>query len=349
MKLKRLADPQVSPDGAGSLYGHRDRPGGPTRNADLWLVPLAGGEPRRLTDHPKSDTRGRASAPTAGARVPLDAASGASQVCVVEPRGGEPRKLTSLTTDAGGVPGSTRDAARDLRGVPRVRARTTACNKKKAGGGRQALAPRASTTSCSTATGTPGTTAGAATCCRCRSTAAPPRTSRPASATCPPSAWAAPTTTRSRPTASEVVLRAQRRARSRRSPPTPSSSWCRWRAERREDRRPAGYDGGPHTAPTAAPIAFRSQLRAGYESDRWRLMVYDRASGAARSLTEGFDRHVDPFAWSRRTRDALLHRRGRAAAPRLFACPPRAGRSSSVGARAPSATCRSAPDGRRWS
>ena len=30
------------------------------------------------------------------------------------------------------------------------------------------------------------------------------------------------------------------------------------------------------TAPTAACIAFRGQPRAGYEADRWRLMVYDR-------------------------------------------------------------------------
>ena len=59
-----------------------------------------------------------------------------------------------------------------------------------------------------------------------------------------------------------------------------------------------GYDGSPQYSPDGGSIAFRAQLRAGHEADRWRLMVYDRKSGAVRALTEGFDRHVDAFAWS---------------------------------------------------
>ena len=40
-----------------------------------------------------------------------------------------------------------------------------------------------------------------------------------------------------------------------------------------------GDDWGPAYSPDGKSIAYRAQLLAGYESDRWRLMLYDRASG----------------------------------------------------------------------
>ena len=35
--------------------------------------------------------------------------------------------------------------------------------------------------------------------------------------------------------------------------------------------------------------------RAGFESDRWRLMLYDRASKASRELAPGWDRNADAY------------------------------------------------------
>ena len=60
MKLKRLADPSVSPDGKWVAYQATEveLPSG-APNTDVYMAPLAGGEPRRLTSHPKSDTRPR--------------------------------------------------------------------------------------------------------------------------------------------------------------------------------------------------------------------------------------------------------------------------------------------------
>ena len=42
-----------------------------------------------------------------------------------------------------------------------------------------------------------------------------------------------------------------------------------------------GSDDGPAYSPDGKYLAFRSQARAGYESDRFRLMLYDRTGGAA--------------------------------------------------------------------
>jgi dipeptidyl aminopeptidase/acylaminoacyl peptidase len=59
-----------------------------------------------------------------------------------------------------------------------------------------------------------------------------------------------------------------------------------------------GSDSTPVYSPDGKWIAWRMQERAGYESDRFRLVVYDRASGKIDNLTENFDRWVDGVAWS---------------------------------------------------
>src|SRR5713101_6878519 len=53
-----------------------------------------------------------------------------------------------------------------------------------------------------------------------------------------------------------------------------------------------GADNTPLYSPDGKYLAFRSQARPGYEADRWRLMVLDRASGRATNLTESLDRWV---------------------------------------------------------
>jgi len=59
-----------------------------------------------------------------------------------------------------------------------------------------------------------------------------------------------------------------------------------------------GSDGTPMYSPDGKYIAYRSQFRGGYESDRFRLMLYERATGKITDLTPNFDRWVDAMAWS---------------------------------------------------
>ena len=51
-------------------------------------------------------------------------------------------------------------------------------------------------------------------------------------------------------------------------------------------------DSTPLYSPDGKYIAYRAQQRPGYESDRFRLMLYDRKTGEKKSLTEDFDRWV---------------------------------------------------------
>jgi len=59
-----------------------------------------------------------------------------------------------------------------------------------------------------------------------------------------------------------------------------------------------GFDGNPVYSPDGKYIAYHAQLTAGYEADRWRLMLYDRKTNKATDLTEKFDRSVQDLAWS---------------------------------------------------
>ena len=59
-----------------------------------------------------------------------------------------------------------------------------------------------------------------------------------------------------------------------------------------------GSDSTPLYSPDGKWLAWRMQKRAGYESDRFRLVVYDRKSGEIKNLTEDFDQWVETIAWS---------------------------------------------------
>jgi dipeptidyl aminopeptidase/acylaminoacyl peptidase len=60
-----------------------------------------------------------------------------------------------------------------------------------------------------------------------------------------------------------------------------------------------GSDQSPQYSPDGRFIAYRSQQRAGFEADRWRLMLYDRQAGTSRELIKGFDGGVEGFTFSR--------------------------------------------------
>jgi dipeptidyl aminopeptidase/acylaminoacyl peptidase len=59
-----------------------------------------------------------------------------------------------------------------------------------------------------------------------------------------------------------------------------------------------GYDGSPQFSPDGRFIAYRSQATPGFEADRFRLMLYNRETGKAQSITESLDSSVDEFTFA---------------------------------------------------
>jgi len=351
MRLQRLADPQLSPDGRTVAYQATaiDTTAW-TRNTDLWVVPAAGGAPRRLTDDPKSDTRPRWSPD--GRRIAfVSTRDGGAQAWVMDAAGGPARKVTSLPTEAGGVLWIddrtllvTSEVYPDCGPIAPGGAYDAGCNRQRLSAeGKPSSArvydhllfrhwdhwrgPRR------THLLAVDLAAGDA------------RDLTPGEADVPPFNLGGPDDYDVSPDGKEVAY-------ARKDPATEAVSTdaelfvvpVAGGAPVKVSGSP-GYDGAPHYSPDGTMIAFRAQMRAGYESDRWRLMVYERRTRAVRNLTESFDRHVDDVTWSPDSRTLFFTAEDNARAP-IFAVPAAGGPVRTVVGGATFSDLRAAPDGR---
>lgn len=61
----------------------------------------------------------------------------------------------------------------------------------------------------------------------------------------------------------------------------------------------AGGNFNPAYSPDGKYLAWRSQARAGYESDKFRLWLYDRGTKTGKDLLPKFENWVDEFAWGK--------------------------------------------------
>ncbi len=77
-------------------------------------------------------------------------------------------------------------------------------------------------------------------------------------------------------------------------------------------------DSTPLYSPDGKYIAYRAQLRPGYESDRFRLMLYERKTGEKKNLTESFDGWVGTVAWSPFSTRIFIHSRKSRQVSRVF-------------------------------
>jgi dipeptidyl aminopeptidase/acylaminoacyl peptidase len=59
-----------------------------------------------------------------------------------------------------------------------------------------------------------------------------------------------------------------------------------------------GGNFNPAYSPDGIFLAWRSEERAGYESDKFRLFLYDRAAKTQKDLLPDFDNWIDEFVWS---------------------------------------------------
>src|SRR5579863_1296166 len=112
VRMKRVSDPQVSPDGRQVVFVQRETDMEANKGrTSLWLLDLtsAKSEPRRLTTPKGSDSSPRW-APDSHTLYFLSTRTGSSQVWRLALPGGEPQKLTDYPLDVGALKVSPRGA-----------------------------------------------------------------------------------------------------------------------------------------------------------------------------------------------------------------------------------------------
>ena len=110
-----------------------------------------------------------------------------------------------------------------------------------------------------------------------------------------------------------------------------------------------GSDATPLYSPDGKWIAWRSQARAGYESDKEALVLYDRQSGQLHNATASFDRSVESMAWSPDSRAMFFTAEDHGEAP-IYLLPVNAGpgeQPSEVVKQVHASDLAFAPDGKR--
>ena len=68
-----------------------------------------------------------------------------------------------------------------------------------------------------------------------------------------------------------------------------------------------GFDGHPAYSPDGRYIAYHSQATPEYESDLFRLMLYNRANGTSVQLAKSLDLWVDTIVWARDSKKIYFH------------------------------------------
>lgn len=305
LKLKRVSDPQISPDGTRVAFVATDVTlDANTRNNDIWIVPVQGGAPVALAKTAAGEDRPRWSPD--GRRIAfISTQGGASQVWIVDVgangAAGEPKAVTSIATEASGVIWSPNGKWLAFVSDVYPDCATEACNAQKLEAVEKSKVKahlvdgllfrhwtawkndRFSNLFIVPADGS-----------------AKPRNLTPGRFDVPPFSLGSPEGYAFSPDSTEIAFERKTdpvEAISTNSDLFVVSVENPAAAPKQITRNPAA-DGGPLYSPDGRYIAFRAQKRAGFEADRWELMLYERQSGAIRSVTSAFDRQVDGYAWA---------------------------------------------------
>ncbi|HEV2469288.1 MAG TPA: S9 family peptidase [Candidatus Sulfotelmatobacter sp.] len=322
MKLKRVGDPQVSPDGKWVIFSVVDVDlAANTRIPHVWIVPTAGGQEREIIADQDAD-RPRW-APDGKRFAFLSTKEGGSQVWIADFDGAlggvtAVRRLTSIATEAGGETWSPDGAhilfASDVYPECDGQAQAEAdCNAAKLKDSEQSKVKalifthllyrhwdaykEGKRTHLFVTAAPPSLEAGRIERAS-EMIGGPPRDLTPGDYDAPVFSLGGQDDYAFSPDGKEICY-----ASNHDKNPAASTNNDLWivpvtggAAKNITADNPAS-DTSPLYSPDGRYIAYRAQQRPGYESDRFRLMLYDRKTGEKKNLTEELDAWVGTFTW----------------------------------------------------
>jgi len=299
LSIRRVADPQISPDGRWVAYTVSDTDRSANkRTGQIYLVSVSGGDPRQLTSGPQSATSPRWS-PDGRTIAFVRAVDGSPQIWTIDVQGGELKKITSLAAGADGpvwspdgkwiaftsdvypeCPDESCNASRlkqaeDSKVKAKVITRLLYRHWDSWKDGRRTHIFVVS------------------------SSAGPARDLTPGDYDSPPFSLGGPDDYGFSPDSKELAFV---RNTDKLEALSTNGDVFTVPVSGGEPHRLTGdnpaNDLSPQYSPDGRYIAYRAQAQQGFESDRWRLMLYDRKTGQTRSLTDEVDSWVGSFAFA---------------------------------------------------
>jgi dipeptidyl aminopeptidase/acylaminoacyl peptidase len=305
MQMRRLGDIAVSPDGHWVMYGATDVDlAKNTRTSHLWIVPTEGGKAQALTDSSAGESRGRFSPD--GTQILFESAREGGQQIWLAPFNtangtiGDPHKLTSLSTGTDGAMWSP--DSKHILFVSKVYpdCSNDACNQKRDQQQAESMVKARIFTHLLYRHWTEFTGDKRSHLFLVSTDGGAPRDLTPGDLhDVPPFQLEGPVQYGFSPDGKEIAFEDNLDA-----VPAISTNGDIFTlrlddpsAKPVKISTAAGGDHSPAYSPDGKYIAWRSQQRAGYESDRFRLVIYDRQTKQIKEPLPNFDRWVDEFTW----------------------------------------------------
>jgi dipeptidyl aminopeptidase/acylaminoacyl peptidase len=304
MKIHRISEPQLSPDGKLVAFTVQDIdiPNN-TKPKQIWVVPVNGGAPRQITKDGSTNERPRWM-PDAKRIVFVSNRSSSSQVWMMDSDGGNAQQITTLSTEASGVLVS-RDGKQIVftssvypSCATNPAAFDDACNKKRADEEKASKLKVRTYTSLLYRHWTEWQSLRRQHLLTQEVADGKVRDLTPGNRDVPPFSLGGGDDYAISPDSTEFAYVTNTDPVLATSTNSDMFVLPLTGGEPKKISTSAGADNLPVYSPDGKYIAFRSQARAGYESDRWRLAVYERATEKISLLTESLDRSVDSITWT---------------------------------------------------
>ena len=298
LKISRISEPQLSPDGKTVAFTVQtidiDKNAKPKQ---IYVVPISGGSPRLITLQGTDNERPQWSHDSKQIAF-ISNRSGSSQVWIMKSDGSDARQITNLSTEAGGILLSPNDKKILFTSAVYPDCPDDACNKTRIDAEKNNKVLARSYTTLLYRHWTEWESKRRSHLLVADVNGGVAKDLTPGDRDVPPFSLGGPDDYAISPDSKEVCF-------SMNADPVQATSTNADLfvvpidgGEAKKITINPGADSSPQYSPDGRYLAYRSQPRAGYESDRWRLMVLERATGSVNTVTETLDRPVQSFTWS---------------------------------------------------